>query len=195
MGRAMFVLVLSGLLFGGAGIALGRASERATPAASVETEECAVVSLPATGTAADPSEASVAERPPVAAPPSVERREGATPSEPGAPRVRRLVVTSGVAGHEPLDELDEVRVGSGPLYAFVDAANGGGETTLEVTFEHDGSARSTGHIELDVPAHARRHRTWAFTRGIRTEGLWYAVVRDAHGEELARVPFDVVAAE
>lgn len=199
MGPRIFALVLSGLLFGGAGIALGRASERSTPVATpAGLEECAVVSLPAPA-----SSAPVTEVAPRVVEPSVDRPTGdavatgtdAAPSEPGAPRVRRLVVTSGVEGHEPVDDLDEVRVGAGRLYAFVDAANAGGATSLEVTFEHERSGRTVGHVELGVPAHARRHRTWAYTTGIRNEGLWYAVVRDARGAEVARTPFEVIAAE
>lgn len=203
MGRVVFVVVLSGLLFGGAGIALGRATDRATPAVSgAAVEECAVVTLPEAEAALAPTTARGTTEP-AGVEPGVETgttRGGwvggdGEASEPGAPRVRRLVVTSGIDGHEPIDELDEVRVGAGPVYAFVDAANAGGATSLRVTFERADSSRSTGRIELEVPAHARRHRTWAYTRGVRAEGLWHAVVRDEHGTELARAPFDVIAPE
>lgn len=189
MARWTFALVLSGLLFGGAGIALGRASDRALPVASLA--ECAVVSLPEPSTLPSTTTELVVSEPSVAPMPVVDDEH---PAEPGEPRVRRLVVTSGIEGHEPIEALDEVRVGSGPVYAFVEAANGGGATELEVTFEREGGP-TTGHVELEIPAHTRRHRTWAFTRGVREEGLWFAVVRDSSGVELARQPFDVIAAE
>src|SRR5688572_2253699 len=102
MARWTFALVLSGLLFGGAGIALGRASERTLPASS--PAECAVVSLPEAATLptveddAGTSDAGVA-----AVPVTIDEDT----IEPGEPRVRRLVVTSGIEGHEPVDELDE----------------------------------------------------------------------------------------
>lgn len=108
-------------------------------------------------------------------------------------RVRRLVVTRGVEGREPIDEIDVLdrEEDLERVYAFVDASNAGeGEGELEVSFERD-DGFVTGMVTLDVPARAGRHRTWAFTRGVRAEGAWRAVVRDQDGRVLAEQPFDV----
>ena len=192
MGRWFLVLLVSGLIFGGAGIALGRVSERDLGPRAPH-EECAVVTMSSRSVADE----GVAIEPVVIEPAPMEpgSEPAGLPPEAGAPRVRRIIVTSGVRRHEPVDDLDEVRVGSGPVYAFVEAANAGGATELGVTFEPALGHATTGHISLEVPAHTRRHRTWAYSRGVRTEGLWYAVVRDADGVEVARTSFDVIAAE
>jgi len=121
----------------------------------------------------------------------------ADPFEPeldtrSAVRVRRLVVSTGVRGHEPTGAANTFRIGAqSRLYAFVDAVN---ETdtddSLEVTFEPE-TGESSGHVSLNVPAERDRFRTWAYTRHIYTPGRWHVVVRDANGYEVARRAFDV----
>lgn len=111
----------------------------------------------------------------------------------GAIRVSRLIVSSGVADHEPTGAADEFEIGAQrQIYAFVDAQNATGEdVALRVTFEPE-SGESTGHVSLEVPAGARRWRTWATTRNAVRAGRWRAVVRAPDGHELASRAFDVV---
>lgn len=108
-------------------------------------------------------------------------------------RVRRLIVTTGIARHEPSDARDMVRLGAHErIYAFVDAVNESGDPVeLEVTFEPP-RGETAGHVELEVPAHVRRWRTWAYTRHVYEDGRWQAVVRGPDGRVLARRAFDVV---
>ncbi|MBX3273027.1 MAG: DUF2914 domain-containing protein [Sandaracinaceae bacterium] len=110
----------------------------------------------------------------------------------GAVRVRRLVVATGVAGHEPTGAADTFARGTPRLYAFVDAVNESGEeVALRVTFEPE-AGESAGHVALTVPARRARHRTWAYTRHVYASGRWHAVVRAPDGRVLARRAFDVV---
>lgn len=111
----------------------------------------------------------------------------------GSVRVRRLIVATGVERHEPTGASDELELGAqSRVYAFVDAVNQTGEPVeLNVTFEPP-SGETAGHVSLDVPAHAPRFRTWAWTRHVYTTGRWHAVVRAPDGHVLARRAFDVV---
>lgn len=115
-----------------------------------------------------------------------------TMEESGSVRVRRLIISTGVEGHEPTGAADEFEIGAQRrIYAFVDAANDSDEdAALRVTFEPE-VGESAGHVSLDVPADARRYRTWAHTRHVYTPGRWHAVVRAADGHEVARRAFDV----
>lgn len=110
----------------------------------------------------------------------------------GDVRVRRLVLSTGVSRHEPTGAADVFTLG-GPsrIYAFVDAVNRSGDAVaLEVTFEPP-AGETAGHVSLDVPARARRWRTWAYTRHVYEAGRWQAVVRGPDGRVLARRAFDV----
>lgn len=111
----------------------------------------------------------------------------------GSVRVRRLIVATGIAAHEPTGAADELVIGAQPrVYAFVDAVNETGDpVALNVTFEPETGERA-GHVALDVPANVRRFRTWAWTRHVYTTGRWHAVVRGPDGHVLARRAFDVV---
>lgn len=111
----------------------------------------------------------------------------------GPVRVRRLIVSTGIDGHEPSGAADVFHLRAQQrIYAFVDAANDGAEPVeLRVTFEPE-RGESAGHVGLEIPARAGRFRTWAFTRHVYTTGRWQAVVRTADGHVVGRRPFDVV---
>ncbi len=111
----------------------------------------------------------------------------------GSVRVRRLVVATGISGHEPTGAANEFQIGAQRrLYAFVDAVNETDEdASLRVTFEPE-TGESSGHVSLAVPSERSRFRTWAYTRHIYTPGRWHVVVRTAEGREVARRAFDVV---
>ncbi|MFK7986876.1 MAG: DUF2914 domain-containing protein [Sandaracinaceae bacterium] len=163
-----------------------------TPAPRAET----VVPVPAPSmehelatTVAPPAPAS----PPAAPEPVVEDN----PYEPelrtrGDVRVRRLILATGVSRHEPTGAADVFTLqGQERLYAFVEAVNASGEAVeLDVTFEPP-TGEIAGHVALDVPARARRFRTWAYTRHVYEPGRWDAVVRSPDGRVLARRAFDV----
>ena len=176
----------------------GAAAPSAT-AAEAEAETPAVDPVPSPNL--EPSLAAT-HRPSVAPAPTPREDEPEEPAvdpfEPilttsGPIRVRRLVVSTGVRGHEPTGADDVFELGGQRrLYAFVDAANATGEdVALRVTFEPE-EGESAGHVALDVPAGAPRWRTWAWTRHVYTPGRWHAVVRGPDGRELARRAFDVV---
>jgi len=123
----------------------------------------------------------------------VNGRNPSVASRPIELRVKRLVVARGVKSREPVDpagsfELDELE----RIYAFVEVSNPDrADSEIFVTFEPEqGAAR--GHVRLRVGP-SPRWRTWAYTRGIRQPGSWWAVVRDGDGEELARTPFEIVS--
>src|SRR5690606_4178759 len=109
----------------------------------------------------------------------------------GDVRLRRLIVATGVSDREPTGASDAFELGTARIYAFVEAVNETHEPVeLRVTFEPE-RGESVGHVALEVPASARRFRTWAYTRHVYSAGRWNVVVRDADGRLIARRPFDV----
>lgn len=180
------VLVLGS---GGVGYALARRPAR--PVAAAVEAECAVPvaaeherHVEATlATTVRPVEVHTDERPAAPERPSITERP--------APRARRLVVTHAIEDREPVDDLSVVELERGErLYAFADLSNAGGATELEVTFEHE-SGLTVGHVELALPAHAPRHRTWAYSTRVEEPGNWTAVIRDQDGDVLAMQTFEV----
>jgi len=111
----------------------------------------------------------------------------------GDARVERLIVATGIRGHEPTGASDELVLGEqSRFYAFVHAVNDGDDDAeLYVTFEPE-AGESAGHVALDIPANRPRYRTWAWTRHVYTPGRWHVVVRAADGHVVARRAFDVV---
>jgi hypothetical protein len=109
-------------------------------------------------------------------------------------RVRRLVVSTGVEDREPTGASERFERDEPRLYAFVDLANRGDATEVEVVFEPENETRAahvTGLVTLEVPAEVGRHRTWAWSRNVHAPGRWSAIVRDLEGHELARTSFVV----
>jgi hypothetical protein len=112
-----------------------------------------------------------------------------TPTGSGV-TIKRLVVTNAIEDREPT-QVSGLALGDAPVIAFVELVNAGDEDgAVVVTFEHDG-IEPVGHVNLRVPAHSRRWRTWARTRMIKKPGSWQAVVRTPDGKELARESFQV----
>ncbi len=109
-------------------------------------------------------------------------------------RVRRLAVATGIEDREPVGTSERFDGEQERLYVFVDLANRGDETQIEVSFEPESPTREaqvTGLVDLEVPARVGRHRTWAWSRNVHAPGEWSAVVRDLEGRELARTSFVV----
>lgn len=183
MKKAILIGACVALACGGAGLAIGAAAGvRADPPREPDAVTLTPVrTIPA---ASAPSAApSAAIRP---APSAHEERRAL---EPAAIRVRRLVITRGIEEREPLEPIDTMSLGEHErVYAFLDLVNRGAEGSVVVTFERDGGI-AHGQVELEVPAHAGRHRTWAFTRGVRRVGQWRAIVRDHEGAALAEQAF------
>lgn len=195
MKKLVVIATVVALAFGGAGFALGVSTGARAEDGQREAAEVTRTTVRTTAVRA-PEPAPVT-------PPRVEapRVEATTPrpavavrddvAEPARLRVRRLVVTSGIAGHEPDGSIGTMAVGEHErVFAFVELANGGGAGSVVVTFERDG-ATPTGNVELDVPERVGRWRTWAFSRGVTSAGEWRAVVRDVDGRLLAEEPFVV----
>jgi hypothetical protein len=109
-------------------------------------------------------------------------------------RVRRLLVATGIDDREPTSVSETFDGEDTRLYAFVDLANHGDETEVEVSFEPEVVSRDahvSGLVTLEVPGEVGRHRTWAWSRGVHAPGRWSVVVRDLEGHELARTPFTI----
>lgn len=108
-------------------------------------------------------------------------------------KVVRLVVAEGVKDREPVGAADSFAAGDRPVYAFVEMANRS-ENPGEIVVAFEKGSTRTGNVELAVPAKAGRHRTWAYSRGLRQAGEWQVVVRDAEtGKELARKPLEITS--
>lgn len=170
--------------------------EAPMPAASAPAAPAAPAAIAAPSPAAPAASSDVligVKSPSRTRAPEAERKERSDVATATTLRVRRLVLSEGVEGREPIGARSTFQ-GSDleRLYAFVEVENPErlpGEVV--VTFESpDGLA--VGNVRLDVGA-APRWRTWAFSRAIDRAGEWTAVVRDAEGRVLAREPFSVTS--
>jgi len=131
---------------------------------------------------------------PEAAPAQRTTKKRVASTEPGSGAtelaLKRLVVTTAIEHREPV-ATSTFRAGDGPIIAFVELINPGDvPENISISFESDGG-RKVGDVELEIPAHSRRWRTWGRTRLIRQPGAWTAVVKDGSGEVLARQTFVV----
>jgi Protein of unknown function (DUF2914) len=109
-------------------------------------------------------------------------------------KVKRFVVAAGVKDREPLVSGDALPSDGSAIYAFAELANPVGESeNVRITFERKGGSERVGEVTLPIPASTLRHRTWAFTRFIRTPGVWEAVLWSENGTELSRTSFEVKA--
>lgn len=152
-----------------------------TPPAVVEAKAAPVVVAPAKDVVAPTAEALPAPDP--------------TPVHADVKdlKVVRLVVAEGVKDREPVGAADSFVAGDRPVYAFVEMANRSAHAGEIVVAFEKGSTR-TGNVELAVPAKTGRHRTWAYSRGLRQVGDWHVVVRDGQtGKELARRPLEITS--
>ncbi|HYQ15836.1 MAG TPA: DUF2914 domain-containing protein, partial [Polyangiaceae bacterium] len=110
-------------------------------------------------------------------------------------KVKRFVVGSGVKDREPLSGSDPLPSDGSAIYAFAELSNvQGNSENVRITFERKGGTERVGDVSLAVPGNVARHRTWAFTRFIRSAGVWEAVLWSESGVELARTSFEVKAA-
>lgn len=107
-------------------------------------------------------------------------------------QVKRFVVATGVRDREPLLSSDALPSDGTAIYAFAELANPVGESeNVRITFERKGGVERVGDVTLPIPPSTPRHRTWAFTRFIRTPGVWEAVLWSENGSELSRTSFEV----
>ena len=189
MRKVLVLMAVVALGFGGAGFALGATSFARAREERAPLREAPIEAPVQAEPRVEPEPVVRAEQP--EAQPRPERTTATAPERAGELRVRRLILTTDIESHEPVDDVSVVELeGTERLYAFVDAANRGEEPAeLVVTFE-PARGEPTGHVTLDIPAHAGRFRTWAYTRHLRA-GEWRAVVSDAEGREIASVPFEV----
>ncbi len=197
----MMWMVLSATLgLAGVGVAIAAVHQDDAPApvasaecaipAPVEREARDVPSHGGTSLATTARTTSTLEPAPVRPAPAPIEREVLEDDGEGL-RARRLVVTHGIEGREPIDELASVDAIDGErVYAFVDLANTGEHTEVEVIFEHESGVRA-GLVELEVPAHVARHRTWAYSSHVREPGNWTLIIRDRAGRTVAAQSFEV----
>ena len=108
--------------------------------------------------------------------------------------VRELLVAESIEDRQPVGAGQRFNSNLPQIIAFLNVANDTPEPrVLMVAFERP-DGRTTGQISLNIPPQAGRWRTWARSRNVRSEGRWSAVVTTPTGEEVGRIPFDVVAA-
>jgi hypothetical protein len=108
--------------------------------------------------------------------------------------VKRFVVATGVKDREPLLSTDPLPNDGSNIFAFAEVSNpDGANENVRITFERKGGKERVGDVTLPVPGNVPRHRTWAFTRFIRTAGVWEAVLWSENGQELGRTSFEVTA--
>jgi len=106
-------------------------------------------------------------------------------------KLKRFVVTHKIENREPVAG-DEFKLGSAPVYAFVEFENSAREArSVRVLFQNQDTKATVGHVKLTVPGASERFRTWGNTRMIRDPGHWVAVVSTIDGVELGRAPFEV----
>jgi len=106
-------------------------------------------------------------------------------------KLKRFVVTHKIENREPVSG-DEFKLGSAPVYAFVEFENSAREArSVRVLFQNQDTKATVGHVKLTVPGASERFRTWGNTRMIRDPGHWVAVVSTVDGVELGRAPFEV----
>ncbi len=171
---------------------LAGCSESARAATPAPTTELAPAASEDTETPAEITETPEA----IEAPAVAEAPETPSLDEPSLHSVegitaRRMVLTRRIEDREPAAATTNFSASSERLYAFFDLRNTTDEdATLFVTFEGPGG-RSTGHVELDVPADSFRWRTWAWTQHATEPGEWVAQLHDEEGELLASQPFVV----
>jgi hypothetical protein len=111
----------------------------------------------------------------------------------GSLKVKRFVITHKIENREPVASTDDnFKLGSAPVYAFVELENSGSATrSIRLLFENEDTKATVGHVKLSVPGSQPHYRTWGNTRLIRDPGHWVAVVSTADGVELGRAAFDV----
>lgn len=117
--------------------------------------------------------------------PTVETVDGVT--------IQRFVTASEIDKREPVDPQTTFGSHHDKVYAFVEVSNeSDSKKSLFVHFIGPND-KVSGGIELDIPASVPRWRTWAYTRNFDAPGLWRVEVRDADGNLLGALPFEVEA--
>ena len=124
--------------------------------------------------------------------------EPAEERELATPRVLRASVALDVDEREPVgaastfsqDDLDR-----GRLYGFYALRNMSDDDAAARVVFISPSGRRHGSVVLEVPAGARRYRTWAFTRAAGNEnaerGSWTAQLESMDGEVLDEQDFEL----
>ncbi len=104
--------------------------------------------------------------------------------------VKRFLLSSGVEGHEPLDERDSFK-GDEKIFAFMELTNSEGEPyAFRVHWEPSEGPASPYGVELHVKT-SPRFRTWSWTAIPREPGSYRAVLRTLDGEEIASRTFTI----
>lgn len=109
----------------------------------------------------------------------------------GGLQIQRLITTPAVDGREPTDPRSVFDHDHDKVIAFIEASNDTSDPKSLFVHFVGPSGAVTGGVELVIPAHAPRWRTWAFTRFAKEEGVWHVEVRDADGVLIGTLPFEV----
>jgi hypothetical protein len=180
LGAAMFAI---GFSFTGVAC-----SARDVSVAEAERAAASVTALPAPASSLA-TVASVVNGAPAA--PPIASAESKPEASDQALKLKRFVVTRKIEHREPVAG-DEFKLGSAPVYAFVELENPSRSARdIRVRFQNEDTKATVGHVKLTVPGSQPHYRTWGNTRLIRDPGHWVAVVSTTDGVELGRAPFDV----
>jgi hypothetical protein len=104
--------------------------------------------------------------------------------------LRRLLLSREVEAREPVDPATEFEVERAPLYVFLDVANRGEASEVEVLLVRPDGER-VGFIDLEIAANVPRWRTWARSNMVTMPGTWHAEVWTSDGELLGSSEFEV----
>ncbi len=107
--------------------------------------------------------------------------------------VKRLVISKGVKGREPVGATRSFRQGAQDrIYAFVEVGNRDQTPSeLYVSFVEKSTGKGQ-RVPIKIGA-GSRWRTWVFTRNAKKPGKWSALVKNAKGKTLASTSFEVTA--
>lgn len=116
---------------------------------------------------------------------SVESIDGVT--------IQRFLTASAVMKREPVHPRSNFVPSDEQIYAFVEVSNASESAKRLLVHFIGPEGKVSGGIELEIPAAVPRWRTWAYTRHFDVPGLWRVEIRNAEGELLGALPFEVEA--
>jgi hypothetical protein len=117
------------------------------------------------------------------------RVEGPSLHRVGDLELRRLLLSREVEAREPVDAATEFEADRAPLYVFLDVANRGAASEVEVVLVRPDGER-VGFIDLEIAANVPRWRTWARSNLVTMSGTWHAEVW-TDGQLLGSTEFEV----
>ena len=107
--------------------------------------------------------------------------------------IQRFLTASAVMKREPVHPRSNFVPSDEKVYAFVEVSNASESAKRLLVHFIGPEGKVSGGIELEIPAAVPRWRTWAYPRHFDVPGLWRVEIRNAEGELLGALPFEVEA--